>query len=111
MNKQELIEQLKDLRNNQKDFISNDDTGVFERDCEALDLACKILKQIDFEDLEGFRVCSKCGKLITEGFYNESEFKYYCSENCLHKDYTEEEYLELYDDGNGDFYWTEWEEE
>ena len=27
----------------------------------------------------------------------------------LHKNITEEEYLKLYDNGNGDSYWTEWE--
>ena len=33
----------------------------------------------------------------------------YCSNKCLHLDYTEEEFNELYDDGNGSSYWTEWE--
>ena len=29
MNKEELIKQLESLKENQKDFILNDDTGVF----------------------------------------------------------------------------------
>lgn len=56
------------------------------------------------------RHCSICGKPMTEGYYNEDEFQYYCSDKCLHKDYTDEEYNELYDDGNGNFYWTSWED-
>lgn len=55
------------------------------------------------------RHCSICGKEMNSGYYNEDEFKYYCSDECLHKDYTEEEYNKLYDNGNGNFYWTEWE--
>ena len=57
------------------------------------------------------RYCKICGKEMKEGYYNEDTMEYYCSENCLHHDYSEEEYLDLYDDGNGDFYWTTWEEE
>lgn len=56
------------------------------------------------------RYCSVCNKEMTEGYYNEDEFQYYCSDECLHKDYTDEEYNELYDNGNGNFYYTSWEE-
>ena len=55
------------------------------------------------------RRCSECGELMTEGYCIENGMAYYCSEKCLHKNMTEEEYLELYDDGEGDTYWTEWE--
>ena len=55
------------------------------------------------------RICSECGKEMTEGYCIENGTEYYCSDNCLHKHYTDEEYNELYDDGNGDSYWTTWE--
>lgn len=64
----------------------------------------------DIVKQENKRYCSICGKEMTEGYYNEDEFQYYCSEECLHKDYTDEEYNELYDNGNGNFYYTSWEE-
>lgn len=64
---------------------------------------------IEYEE-EHTRVCSICDKRFSEGYIYEDEYKYYCSNECLHKDYTEEEYLELYDNGNGTFYWTSWEE-
>lgn len=57
------------------------------------------------------RICSECGKEMTKGYVIEGGCEYYCCDECLHKHYTDEEYLELYDDGNGDSYWTEWDEE
>ena len=56
------------------------------------------------------RVCSECKEKMIEG-YCIDDLEYYCSVECLHKHYTEEEYLEMYDEGNGDSYWTEWEED
>lgn len=58
---------------------------------------------------EQTRICSECGEHMQKGYVIENGVEYYCSEECLHKNMTEEEYLELYDDGNGDTYWTEWE--
>ena len=57
------------------------------------------------------RICSECGKEIKAGFVIDGGTEYYCSEKCLHKHYTHEDYLEMYDDGNSDTYWTEWEED
>lgn len=66
---------------------------------------------IDYEEEEEeLRECSECGKEMTEGYCIDNGLEYYCSEECLHKHYTEEEYLEMYDNGNGDSYWTMWEE-
>lgn len=56
------------------------------------------------------RTCSECGKLMKEGYCIDDGTEYYCSDECLHKNYTEEEWEEMYDDGEGDSYWTEWEE-
>lgn len=60
------------------------------------------------ENSDYIRMCDECGHLMNEGFVVESGIEYYCSEECLHKHITEEEWEELYDDGNGDSYWTEW---
>lgn len=68
MNKKELLEQLKSLEENQRDFISNDDTGVFERDCRALELAYSIINEIDLKELESFRICSDCGNIMNAGY-------------------------------------------
>jgi DNA-directed RNA polymerase subunit RPC12/RpoP len=57
------------------------------------------------------RACTRCGKDISEGFVIDGGREYYCSERCLYKVYTKEEYEELYDEGNSDTYWTQWEED
>ena len=108
MNKEELIKQLESLANNQEDFISHDETGIFRKDVDALNLACTIIKEFDISESNYIRECTECGHLMTEGFVIEGGLEYYCNEDCLHKNITEEEYLNLYDDGNGDTYWTEW---
>jgi len=63
----------------------------------------------DEEDEVYARKCSECGKEMTQGYCIDGGIEYYCSEECLHKHYTEEEWQEKYEDG-GDSYWTNWEE-
>lgn len=67
-----------------------------------------IQEAVDELDLEHIRCCSECGKPMYEGFCIENGADYYCSEECLHKHISEEEYDKLYDDGKGDSYWTSW---
>lgn len=55
-----------------------------------------------------FRICDDCGDLFDEGYCIEGGFRYYCSDACLEKHMTLEEFEDLYDDGEGDSYWTEW---
>lgn len=57
------------------------------------------------------RRCEICGKIITEGYCIADGQAYYCSDECLHKHYTQEEFDAMYADGEGDSYWTEWEPE
>ena len=68
----------------------------------------KASELVDELDLEHVRACSECGKPMTEGYCIEDGAEYYCSEDCLHKHLTEEEYDNLYDDGRGNSYWTSW---
>jgi len=56
------------------------------------------------------RLCSNCEKPMKEGFYFESDGTHYCGEDCLKKVISWEEYLKIYDNGNGDAYWTNWED-
>ena len=56
---------------------------------------------------ESIRFCSHCGKEMTQGYVVNAGDEYYCSDECLHKHYSEQEWEEMYDDGNGDSYWTE----
>lgn len=58
---------------------------------------------------EEYRICSHCGKKMKSGYVVEGGIEYYCSDECLHKHYTEKEWLEMYNNGNSESYWTEWE--
>lgn len=57
-----------------------------------------------------YRICDKCGAIMTEGYIVFED--YYCSDECLHKDYSQEEYERLYeeyeDDINCYVFWTQW---
>ena len=67
----------------------------------AQDLRMKYLEEDE-------RPCSECGVAMDEGFVFESDATLYCSEECLTKVITWDEYLVIHDDGNGDAYWTDW---
>ena len=49
--------------------------------------------------------CTYCGR-DNRGYENEP-----CSDDCPQYDALDAEFEELYADGEGDSYWTEWEEE
>lgn len=68
------------------------------------------IKGLLLQEIVEDRNCSKCGKSMQEGFYFESDGTQYCSETCLTKVISWADYLEVYDEGNGDAYWTIWEE-
>ncbi|MBR5316024.1 MAG: hypothetical protein IKU44_04455 [Firmicutes bacterium] len=53
-----------------------------------------------------YRICSKCGAKMYDGYCIHDGEEYYCSEECLHSEYTEEEYMEMYEADEA--YWTEW---
>ncbi len=57
------------------------------------------------------RLCYECGKPMTSGFCIGGGAEYFCSESCLHRNYTPVEWTEMYEDGRSDCYWTEWEED
>ena len=51
--------------------------------------------------------CSECGKLMREGYCVDMGAAYYCSDDCLHTEYTEEEWAEECEN-NDQSYYTEW---
>ena len=54
------------------------------------------------------RNCTACSAGMNEGYHiGGNGIEYYCSDACLHTEITHEEYMELYDDGEGDSYWTD----
>jgi hypothetical protein len=66
------------------------------------------LKDIcDNQDIE-VRICSVCNDLMFEGYCIEGGEAYYCSDECRDTEMTQEQFEELYDDSDGDTYWTQW---
>lgn len=53
------------------------------------------LEALEVDDYD-IRVCDECGKLMNTGFCIGDGEEYYDSEECLHKHYTEREYLCAY---------------
>ena len=112
----EYIQGLEEECKNLNEYIQD-----LEEECENLSeynrLLIERIKELELEhsnesftdalDIEG-RICSKCGKHMNEGFCLYDGLEYYCSDECLASEYTDEEYGALYvaDDG----YWTKWEE-
>jgi hypothetical protein len=47
-------------------------------------------------DSSELKFCNECGKLVHNGFCIGGGEEYFCSEECLHKNYTEGEYLAMY---------------
>lgn len=58
---------------------------------------------------KGDRICSSCGRAMTQGFCIDDGEEYYCSDECLHTRYSLIHFLDLYDDDRA--YWTQWEVE
>ena len=59
--------------------------------------------------MEGIRKCDVCGSPMSEGFCIHDGEQYFCSDECLHTAYTQEEYEEMYEEDEA--YWTTWEDD
>ena len=57
---------------------------------------------------EHYRECDECGRLMIEGYCIDDGAEHYCSEECLCKNMTMEEFDAMYDEGRGTSYWTSW---
>ena len=55
---------------------------------------------------EEYRECSVCHSTMQSGYCIDDGEEYFCSDDCLHSYYSDEEYEELCEQGRG--YWTEW---
>ena len=53
------------------------------------------------------RICDVCGKLMVSGYVFDGGSRYFCSDKCLHTQFTDEEWEQEYN-SNEDSYWTEW---
>lgn len=74
------------------------------------EIVLRHMNELEYDRIrdDSIRICDECGEVMTCGYCINEGDEYYCSDDCLHKHYTQEEYLEMNRDGNGDSYWTEW---
>lgn len=61
------------------------------------------------EDDNSYRECTQCEAIMNEGYLIDDGSEYYCSDECLEKNMTREEFNDLYDNGHGSSYYTAWE--
>lgn len=61
--------------------------------------------------MENKRKCNACNATMNEGFVIDNGAEHYCSTECLQTIMTIEDFEKLYDDGEGDSYWTEWDDD
>lgn len=67
------------------------------------------LTQLMIEEFSDcFRVCDECKQIMFSGFVINGGDEHYCSEECLHKHYSQEEYLQMNAENDDDNYWTQW---
>lgn len=97
---------------------------INEKDWEEFDMIYYREHNIEItEKLTNKKICSECKKELKSGYVIDDGDEYYCSEECLHKHYTPEEYERMvknaeteftsdeYDYDVGQAYWTEFENE
>ena len=83
------------------------------------DLEIDTITQTVFDELLedcNVKVCDVCKSLMIDGYCIDNGFEYRCSDECLcskegnlETDIPKNEWEELFADGEGDSYWTEWE--
>ena len=63
------------------------------------------------EKVDCFRICDHCHKPMIEGYCIDDGCEHYCSDDCLHNHYSDVEFDEMYAEGDGTSYYTNWYEE
>lgn len=76
-------------------------------DAYSRDKLEEIYNTLEEAEIE-IRQCSDCNKLMVEGYVIENGESYYCSDKCLENNMSRAEFEELYDVGDGDSYYTQW---
>ena len=90
------------------------DVSIWESHGDLPDGTLKTIRELIVERMEE-RKCSECGRPVFEGYIVWGGTEYYCSDECLHKHYTPQQWTEMSSgpagregDGNDVNYWTDW---
>ena len=73
---------------------------------------CEVIEEV-VKGNKYARCCTCCGEGMNEGYF--IDYEYFCSDSCLHTEYTSQEWTNLYEQSEeqgGDYcYYTTWEDE
>ena len=73
---------------------------------------CNVIEEVVKGDKYA-RCCTCCGNGMNEGYF--ADYEYFCSDSCLHTEYSavywEVLCKESDDNGDNEYYWTQWEDE
>lgn len=61
-------------------------------------------------EIDQLRICDECGKLMEEGYCICGGNEHYCSDECLHKHYSEATYRKMSSEEDSNSYYTKWNE-
>ena len=86
-----------------EEFSENELIDILANEVGKTEQLVEILDEFNIQ----VRICSECGEIMKSG-YITADFDYYCSDDCLHKHYTDEEWQKLYEENPDDYYYTEW---
>ena len=89
------------------EHIVNEVLEYCQNDMEYLQEIIDNLQDIVNNNDDDERYCSVCGKFMKSGYCIGDGQEYYCSDDCLHKRYSQEVYNEMYESNCA--YYTEWE--
>ncbi|PDY64171.1 hypothetical protein [Bacillus cereus] len=79
-------------------------SGIHKSTFKKLEVTIIYTQFADTEDF--YRECTCCNKVMFEGYCIHEGLEYFCSDKCLHTQYTPDEYEEMHEDDYA--YWTVW---
>ena len=88
-----------------EDFLLRAAYYYFERSSDPI--TSKEVVEDFLESVDNVRRCSVCGRLMQEGYCQDGGYRYYCSDDCLHTEYSDEEWNKECEN-NDQSYWTQW---
>lgn len=98
------------VKGTDKELYTDSELEIFfdyyEKECKGQNVVEAFLGYW-WDSYKPCRRCSVCGKLMREGYCVSAGEAYYCSDECLSSEFTEEEWANQYEEDDQSYY-TEW---
>ncbi len=89
------------VRGSEKDFFTEDDLNKFASfycdkwdESTSDDVIAESFVDFWWNTDKNCRRCSECGRVMRDGYCVNMGTAYYCSEDCLYTEFTEQEWIE-----------------